>query len=655
MAVDVLALARAVRDNVRHGRTVSGASTITMQTARLLHPSARRVGGKVLQALWAIRLEAHLNKQQIMEQYLNRVQLGQSAMGVGAAANIYFARSASELSIGQSAMLAGIAHSPSGDNPVTSPVLAKARRALVLRRIRQLGLASAEDVRRAATEPLRSSGISARFLAPHFTTHVIPLAAADSDKAATVMTSLDLSLQQAVESEVRTTVETLRDRGVEQAAVVVLDNQTGEILSWVGSPDFFSGDDGQTDMVTSRRQPGSSLKPFLYALAFDRGFTAATVLPDVPRSYRTSAGPYAPRNYDRRFRGPVRVREALASSYNVPAVEMASRIGAGSLLQVLQRAGFASLDRSADFYGLGLALGDGDVTLLELANGYRALAEGGEWRPVTWRLAGRGSVGGGRRVASPMASAIVLDILADASARIPGFGLETPFDFPFRVAVKTGTSRHFTDNWAVGTTERFTVAVWAGNFSGKPMAGVSGVTGAGPLLHRVVMETARRYPPGALTAPSDVGAVPARICRLSGLRATERCASLTEWFAPGTTPAEGDTWETAAGVQMPEEYQGWIRQNAAATGVQVSLQQAAPDTRFRVTSPHDGDRYAIPAGVAARYASIRLEASGARGPVDWLIDGKPFRGERWTPVPGTHVIVALSSGESSSAHFEVLP
>jgi penicillin-binding protein 1C len=197
-------------------------------------------------------------------------------------------------------------------------------------------------------------------------------------------TTLDLDLQKAIEAEVRHTVTTLRERNVRHAAAVVLDNTSGAVLAWVGSPDFFADPAGQVDMVVSARQPGSALKPFLYGLAFDQGFTAATVLPDVPRTFATMSGPYQPQNYDRRFRGPVRAREALASSYNVPAVDLADRLGAAALLRTLHDAGFASLARGAEHYGLGLALGNGDVTLLELANAYRGIANGGVWRPYQW-------------------------------------------------------------------------------------------------------------------------------------------------------------------------------------------------------------------------------------------------------------------------------
>ncbi len=459
----------------------------------------------------------------------------------------------------------------------------------------------------------------------------------------------------------RHTVETLADRGASQAAAVVLDNASGEILAWVGSPDFWADTAGQVDMVVSPRQPGSALKPFLYALAFDRGYTPASILPDIARVYQTSTGPYRPRNYDRRFHGPVRAREALASSYNLPAVNLADHLGPGSFLHLLREAGFTSLGRSAEYYGLGLALGNGDVTLLELANGYRALGSGGVWRPWRWRALAPGEAAEpGHRIATARSAALVLDILDDPVARIPGFGVETPLDFPFPVAAKTGTSRHFTDNWAVGVTGGFTVAVWVGNFSGRPMDGVSGVSGAGPLLHRAVLATAVRHAPGSLPAPGAAGAVPLSICRLSGLRATARCPSAIEWFSPGTAPAAMCDWHGAHEVRLPAEYAEWAQEEGvrrpgsgdrrvghdkprgcarASIGrgigagiVSSPVSPPRPDAgAFRILSPQEGDVYRVPAGVEARYATLALRAAGGaagRG-VRWTVDGRPQRSIRW--------------------------
>lgn len=636
--VDLRAVGRALRGNAR-GERRSGASTLTMQTARLVRPLDRSWTGKARQALWALRLEAHLPKRAILEQYLNRVPLGQGAVGVSAASSLYFGASARELSLGQAALLAGIARSPSRDNPLVSPGRARARRNAVLRRMQALGYAAPDEVARALEEPVIPTGEASAFLAPHFTTRVLRWADAGGTRDGTVRTSLDLEIQALLEAEVRHTVRVLAGRGARHAAAVALDNATGEVLAWVGSPDFAEPGVGQVDMVVSPRQPGSALKPFLYGLAFDRGHTAATVIPDVPRSFATALGPYRPQNYDRRFHGPVRAREALASSYNVPAVELAERLGVEALLETLHRAGFASLDRPAAHYGLGLALGTGDVTLLELANGYRALANGGEWTPVRWQPAQPGEVAPRReRVMSREAAALVLDILSDADARAPGFGTETPFDFPFPVAAKTGTSRNFTDNWAVGVTRGFTVAVWVGDFSGRPMEGVSGITGAGPLLYRSVLAVASRRAPGALPGPEAAGLVPVRVCRLSGLRATPECASVVEWFIPGTEPTRVDDWERGGRVALPATYAEW----AAGEGGRWASLAAPGDERFRIVSPRNGDRYAVPTGIEARYATLGLHAAGADAPVRWYVDGAEVLGGRWRLHPGAHRIRAQS-------------
>jgi len=661
--IDLRAVGRAITENVHAGHVQSGASTITMQLARLLRPGASRTWrGKVLQAVWALRLEAHLTKQQILEQYLNRVPLGQGTIGVDAAAALYFNATAAQVSLGQAALLAGLASAPSTDNPFVAPDRARTRRALVLGRIGRYGYATADALERANREPLVTLRSSPPFLAPHFTSRVLQWL---DTAAGTWRTSLDLPLQTALEAEIRHTVNSLSDRGVREAASVVLDNRTGELLAWVGSPDFWADSSGQVDMVVSPRQPGSALKPFLYGLAFDRGYTPASVLPDVARAYATSTGPYQPRNYDRRFHGPVRIREALASSYNVPAVELADRIGAGSLLRVLHGAGFGSLARNAEFYGLGLALGNGDVTLLELANGYRGLAAGGVWRETEWRAVGPNQQSTeDRRFVSEGSAALVLDILADPTARIPGFGIETPFDFPFQAAVKTGTSHHFTDNWAVGVTGGFTVAVWVGNFDGQPMRGVSGITGAGPLLHRAVLVTARRFAPGELRSPRAAAATRVRVCALSGLRARAGCPDLDEWFLPGTAPAKDCDWHQGGAIVWPAEYVEWAEQNGKAAAGETAVGTTAANkpavtngaSQFQIVSPRSGDRYEIPPGMDARYATIALRASTMPGvgAIRWFIDGRQIRESRWVLAPGTHVVRAVSaSGASDETRIEV--
>jgi penicillin-binding protein 1C len=643
--VDVRAVARAALDNARQRRVVSGASTISMQTARLLRGSGRSRSGKIAQAMWALRLEAHLEKHDILERYLNRVPLGQGTVGVAAAAALYFDAPATDVSVGQAALLAGFARSPARDNMIAAPRRAAGRRELVLQRMVDRGFISAGDASRAAEEPVEARLAPASFLAPHFTTWVLGRHAHGASGA--VRTTLDLDLQRALEAEVRHAVATLADRAAEHAAIVVLDNASGDVLAWVGSPDFAAGEDGQVDMVTSRRQPGSALKPFLYGLAFDRGFTAASVLPDVPRTYATAGGPYTPQNYDRRFRGPVRAREALASSWNVPAVELAERLGTGAFLRVLHDAGFASLSRAPEHYGLGLALGNGDVTLLELANAYRGIANGGVWQPA--RVLREDAAGlAGRRFMSRPAAALVLDILSDPVARMPGFGSETPLDFPFRAAAKTGTSRHYTDNWAVATTARFTVAAWVGNFSGRPMQRVSGITGAGPLLHRAVLEVARRHPPGMLVDAERAGLTPVAVCMLSGMLATAECPSLIEWFTPGTEPQQPDGWQAGGRITLPAEYAEWAagqdarRGFAARDGTADGRRLGSAPVAFRIASPRDGDEFEAPIDAEPRYASIPLLVAGSADSVRWAVNGADLPRNRWQLEAGTHVITARS-------------
>jgi penicillin-binding protein 1C len=688
--VDVAAALRAARDGWRAQRVVSGASTITMQLARLLVPIPRTGPGKVRQALWALRLEAHLTKNEILEQYLNRIPLGQGTVGVAAAADFYFDATARDLSLGQAALLAALATAPSRDNPFVDRARAARRRAGALGRLRVRGLITVRDSALAAAGPVLHVR-PAVFDAPHFTTRVLGAWTRDSStdrsvhpssRRSVVSTSLDLALQREVESEVRHTVATLADRGARDAAAVILANASGQVLAWVGSPDFWAEPAGQVDLVTSPRQPGSAMKPFLYGLAFDHGYSPASVLPDVARSYATPGGVYAPRNYDRRFHGPVRAREALASSHNVPAVELTSRLGAGALLGVLHRAGFTSLARPAEHYGLGLALGNGDVTLLELANAYRSLANGGVRTPWTWQAFSSAHVltfsrqehvrTGPRenvRVMSPVAAALVIDILADPVARISGFGPETPFVFPFPAAVKTGTSRNFTDNWAVAVTGGFTVAVWVGDASGRPMEQVSGITGAGPLLQRAVLRTAARYPAGVLPTPAEAGARRINVCALSGGLAHPGCPGVPEWV-PADAPLEPCTWHRDGVTVLPEAYAEWLGEatGAAATtgafaGAHVLtsprphvLTSSSDGSPVRIISPQSGDRYSVPAGTDRRYATIALRAVTREPAVRlrWFVDGAPVTSARWRLTAGAHLIRAVADdGSSDEVHIVV--
>ena len=610
--VDFTGVARAARDNLRAGRVVAGGSTLTQQVVKQLIPQPRTLWGKLREAVWAWRLESATDKRGVLEQYVNRVPFGHGTIGVEAAARLYLGKPASALTLAEAALLAGIPRAPSRDNPYASAERARARQRVVLRRLHALGAIDAAKRAEAEAEPWRVVPPEHAFAAPHFTAWVVGQA-----EPGDLHTTLDLPLQHEVERLVAQTVRELADRGVGQGAAVVLDNANGDVLAWVGSADFTDPNAGQVDMVVGLRQPGSTLKPFAYGLGLERGLTAATPLPDVPVWFPTALGDYRPRNYDRRFHGWVSLRQALANSYNVPAVWMAHRVGVAPLLVRLRAVGFESLVRPAAHYGLGLALGNGEVRLLELANAYRTLANDGLASRVRWRIGAESE--DPRRVMPAAVARLLTDILADPVARVPAFGRDSALVLPFPVAAKTGTSTAFTDNWTVGYTTALTVAVWVGNFDGRPMEGVSGVSGAGALWHHVMRAAMRERVAGAF---DRTGLERVRLCRDTGAPWTDDCAHATdELFVPGTAPTAADP-------------------------------AARPPPALRVTFPDHGDVFAADVDTPERFARLRMRAEA---PVDvdeivWEVDGRthgsttrPFS-RWWRLTPGSHRVRVWPGG-----------
>lgn len=623
VGIDPRGIARAVRDNLSAGRVVAGGSTISQQTAKLILPQGRTIIGKFREALWALRLERRLDKAAILEQYVNRAPFGHGTFGVEAAAQLYFGRPTRTLTLAQTALLAGIPRAPSQNNPFTDPDQARARQRQVLHRMREVGAITEESLAEALAEPVSFAPREHVFAAPHFTTWA--LATADPGD---VHTTLDLDLQHAAEDAIASTLPALKDKAVDHAAAVVLHNRTGDVLAWVGSPDFFATDDGQNDMVVGLRQPGSTLKPFVYGLGLEQGFTAATRLPDLPLFFPTGLGDYRPRNYDRQFHGWVRLRTALANSYNVPAVWMAHQIDPGILLARLRDVGFTSLTRHAAHYGLGLALGNGEVQLIELANAYRALANDGKWSQFRWDMSEPPPA---QRPIMPTPIAHLLtDILSDSVARAPAFGRYGPLDLPFPAAAKTGTSTDFTDNWTVGYTTEVTVAVWVGNFDGRPMEGVSGITGAARLWNRIMRATEARFPPGEF---GHTGLARRPVC-LDDLPLEACQRTYEEWFLSNTEPP------------------------AVA---------APPPLRLRVLFPDEGDRFGLDIDTPREYAQLQLRAEVPPGvdQVVWEVDGVaqvPVRAPFslwWTPTPGRHRLRIWDAAQPERAsplvHFEVDP
>ena len=680
LGVSPIAMLRAAKQNFRAGHVVAGGSTISQQLARTLVPRERTFLGKFQEAMWALRLEAHLSKDEILTQYLNRIAFGNNTFGLEAASQLYFGKKAEHLSLGQAAMLASIPRGPSAYDPYRRPSKVAERRSWVLARLELTGLATKEDVEVARAEPLDLTNFRAAFNAPHFVNYIAAnLERWGLKEAVVVETTIDPRLQPVVEAQIAEEISRLAERRVGSAAAVVVDNETGEVLAYAGSADFFDESiQGQNDGIQMRRQPGSALKPFIYAEAFTRGYTPATVIPDLDTAFAAPKGAYAPKNYDRRLHGPVRAREALANSYNVPAVRVADDVGLGNALEVLHAAGFDSLKQGAEHYGLGLALGNGEVSLWEAARAYSGLSRGGVLKPlVPIRRAFKADGTElkiprelkAHRFTDARAAALVAHILSDNAARARAFGLDNALRFEFPVAAKTGTSKGYSDNWTVGFTRERTVAVWAGNFDGTPMIQVSGITGAGPVFKRVMNKSMKNLTPAPLINRANLDAV--SICPLSGGRAGPTCpAAMDELFIPGSAPKHDCSMHGQLSASLSPELKQRCLQLAASEGriadlgldfydwarneglsrepwlASACLGNTADDETARVLNPTKGGEFLLLADLplADQAIPVRIRAAPSHGTLTVFIDGQrtlelkaPFTG-RVPATQGKHVL-----------------
>jgi len=531
--VDPVAVLRTAWTNLRAGRVTGGASTLTMQLARLVEPRPRSVGYKLFQMWRALQYEAIYSKEEILAYYLNLAPYGGNVEGVGAAAQVYFGKSARELSRSEAVLLAVLPQAPGRRDPVSHPDAARAARDRLARRLLERGVIEREQVLEVVSSPLGVRTRRPPFVAPHFCRWTRKR----HPNRTSVVTTLDLDLQLRAQELVTARVRELRPLGVSQGAAVILDAGTAEVLAMVGSADFADDEHaGQVNGALARRSPGSTLKPFVYALAFDRGLaTPLSLLEDVPLRFSD----YTPDNYDERFRGVVTASRALRTSLNVPAVAMAAALEQerrGGLYEFLQDAGSVSLDRPAGHYGLSLVLGGGDLSLLELASLYGLLARQGTVRPVRdLRPVATGQQIDGPRLLSAESAWMTSHELAgverpDPETRWRGAVGSLP------VAWKTGTSYGHRDAWSIGLAGRFVVAVWLGNFDGSGSPHLVGSTAAAPLLFTLIENlpeagTGRWHlrPAGLLARP---------VCALSGAIPGPHCRdTVIADFIPGVSPA----------------------------------------------------------------------------------------------------------------------
>ena len=601
--VDPLAIARAFWQNWRAGGAiVSGASTLTQQLARslLMAPEERYVQSydrKLREAVLALQLEWRYSKAELLRLYLDQTYYGNFAFGLEAAAQNFFAKPAAQLSRAECALLTGLIQYPTGYNPFVDPESAKNRQLTVLRLMAETGFITPDESARIADEPLRYRSHLFAIEAPHFVMYVqdqlVRTIGVDRlrEGGLRVRTTLDLGLQRQAETAVRRRLAQLNcrpqgqparaaeqppcpntgEQRIDNAAALVLDVASGEILAMVGSPDYFDETiQGNVNAALAQRQPGSAIKPLTYAAAIDptwsrqasvEPLTAASILPDLPTAFPGGrgaeavagsgfggSGAYRPENYDLRYHGPVSVRQALANSYNIPAVAVLQRIGVPTLQRLAAKASIGSFTGE---YGLALTLGGGEVSLLDLTTAYAIFPRRGERLETigileigSWRDDSPHSQFTIHRspftipILSPEAAFLITDILSDPVARIPAFGEGSVLELPFAAAAKTGTTTDWRDNWTVGFSSTRLVGVWVGNADNSPMVGITGIDGAGPIW-RDVMLAAHPTPPPPFHRPARIKEV--TICAASGLLPSPDCPRLRrEYFIAGTEPTRPD-------------------------------------------------------------------------------------------------------------------
>jgi len=534
--VDWKARAHALVQNLRALKAVRGASTLTEQVVRMLHPRPRTLWSRWLEGIEAVRLEARFPKAAILEFYLNQVPYARQRRGVVQAARDYFDRDLDTLSVKEMLALAVLVRAP-GLMDLTRDT-GRIQRPLIqlAERMYRANLISADEYHQALQEGLTLAAPNLPVQADHFIRYIygldLPIHLLQNGR---LSTTLEATLQKRAQEILDSRLKDLRSRRVTDGAILVVDHRSNQVLAWVNGGAFSASEEGsQIDAVLSPRQPGSTLKPFLYALALEKGWTAATLIEDSPLAQPVGVGLHAFHNYSRQYYGPLRLRDALGNSLNIPAVRTVEFVGKKQFLERLRSLGFHSLSQHPDYYGEGLALGNGEVTLFELVQAYATLARNGVFSPLAVVLDPLTPPEPPKRVYSEEVSSLIADILSDPQARKLEFGRGSLLRFPVQTAVKTGTSSDYRDAWAVGFSRHHTVGVWMGNLNRQPMQEVTGSVGPALVLRSVFAELNRHEEPQPLYLSPHLTS--AKICRITGQLAGPNCPTLLEWFEPSKIP-----------------------------------------------------------------------------------------------------------------------
>jgi penicillin-binding protein 1C len=605
--------------DVREGAAIRGASTITEQVVRMIHPRPRNPWSRWVEGFEAARLDARQSKAQILEFYLNQVPYAERRRGVIQAARFYFARGLDTLSPGEQVALAVLVRSPAGmDLRHNAP---RARRALdqLADRLQQHGDLTAAQRGQIRSEPWVLNDSESALDASYFVSHALNVAGTGPVRPQ-VRTTLDPHVQITAQNILDRALADLAKRHVHDGGVLVIDHQRNEIRGWVVGRTTMAAGAGY-DTVLTPRQPGSTMKPLLYALALERGWTAATLIDDAELSESIGGGQHTFQNYSHRHYGLLRLREALGNSLNIPAVKTLKYVGENAFMERLHAVGVTSLTQHPEFYGDGLALGNGEVSLYEMAQAYTALARQGRFQPLTlW--ASEPAPRPETNVFTPAVATLIGNILADPDARILEFG--RGLQFPVETAIKTGTSTDYRDAWAIAFDYRHTIAVWMGNLDGSAMDGVTGAVGPAMVLRSLFSELNRNQDTQPLALSRDL--VLAKICRRDGRLADESCESTTEWFVPGTLPSPADTLKAAAAPQ------------------------------YRLLQPTAGLHVAHDPRIPAEFEALPMQIAAVPGlqRVDWYVDGKLAASTTDTHFPwplqrGTHSVKAQVWTDSAAA------
>ena len=517
---DVAAILRAVRLNLSNKRIISGASTISMQVIRLLEKRPRTFLSKIIETVHAVELERMYSKEEILELYFEIAPYGGNISGVKAASLRYFEKYPRDMDLAECALLAGLPQSPSRLRPDRYPERAKKRRGMVLLSMLKNGFITDDQYERSVDEAVVAGNHHFPFKAPHFAR----LMKQKYKDRTEVITTLDSNIQHFAEAALKEKIKELRREGVTNGSIVIIENDTGSVRAMVGSNDFFSFEDcGQINGALSRRSPGSALKPFTYALAFDKGlYSPGMLIFDEPVQYSG----YTPFDYDKKYRGKVTVREALVDSLNIPAVETLSRITYRKLYLFLKDAGISTLTKLPEHYGLSLTLGSCEVRLLELTNAYATLARLGTYKPYTFlchsrslfchsrpRASGEHGNPPQKRLLSEGAAYLIADILSDP-ARLRSIGIYRDEKLHPRIAWKTGTSYGHRDAWTIAYNPEYTIGVWLGNFSGKPSKALVGLNAASPVAMKIFDWLYTKKTASWYKAPDSIGE--RSVCSLTG-------------------------------------------------------------------------------------------------------------------------------------------